>query len=192
MTFTERPSLEDVLNAFAVEDRSNANVLVQFLREYPEYAEELVDLSREIHRTILEDDAALSVQDRARIEIAWQRYTRGVTAAGADPLARLSVGDLREMATALGVKRQVLAAFREHRVLVDSVPKRFLSQLAAAAKTTVEQLGHMLSVPVTLSPARSYKADSRPEDGGPVTFERLLIDAGHSDEERSALMSGDE
>lgn len=192
MTSTQRPSLEDVLSAFAVEDSSNTNVLAQYLKEYPEYAEDLVDLSREIHRPVLDDDAELSAQDRARIEAACQRYAKGAPTAVADPLAALSVAEIREVATTLGVKRQVLAVFREHRVIVDSVPRRFLARLAAAAKTTVEHLKNALSVPVTLSAARSYKADSRPEDGGPVTFERLLIDAGYSDEERSALMSEDE
>lgn len=192
MISTQRPSLEDVLNAFAAEDCSNKNALAQYLNEYPEYAEYLVDLSREIHRTVLEDDAELSVEDRTRIEAAWQRYSKGAPAAVADPLATLSVAEIREVAAILGVKRQVLAAFREHRVIVNSVPKRFLSRFAAAVKTTVEQLREALSVPLMLSPARNYKADSKPEDGGPATFERLLIDAGHSDEERSALMSEDE
>lgn len=191
MTQTQRPSLEEVLSAFAVED-SNTNILAQYLKDYPEYAEDLIDLSRELHRTVLDNDAELSAQDRTRIEAAYRQYAKGAPIAVADPLAALSLAEIREVATKLGVKRQVLAAFREHRVIVDSVPKRFLSRLAAASKTTVEHLINASFVPMPLSLDRSYKADASPKDGGHITFERLLIDAGYSDEERSALMSEDE
>lgn len=192
MTSASRPSLEDVLDAFSVEDASDNRALVRYLKEYPEYAEALVDLSREIHRTGVDNDAQLSEQDKNRIEAAWRHFSEAATAGLADPLAAFSVADIRQMAVALGVKRQVLAAFREHRVIVDSIPDRFLSRLASTARTTVEVLRRALSVPLTLSPARVYKSDAPPEEGGPVTFERLLIDAGHSEAERSALMSEDE
>jgi len=192
MTSTQHPTLEEVLSAFAVEDSSNTNALLQYLKDYPEYAEDLIDLSREIHKAVLDDDAELSTDDRARIEAAWQRYVKGTHKTIVDPLAALSVSDIREIATILGVKRQVLAAFREHRVFIDSVPKRFLSRLAAAAKTNLDDLRNALAVALPLRQARSYKADSRPEDQGAVKFERLLVDAGYSDKERAVLMSEDE
>lgn len=191
MTSASRPPLGDVLNAFAVENGNDKNALARYLKAYPEYAEDLIDLSREIYRTVRPDDGELSVQDGNRIEAAWKRFSEGATAI-VDPLAKLSIAEIRQLATTLGVKRQVLAAFREHRVLVDSVPARFLARLAAAAKSSVEELTQALRVPLTLSPARSYKSDAPPEQGGPVTFERLLIDAGYSDTERLALMSEDE
>jgi hypothetical protein len=189
MTSSSRPTLEEVLNAFSVEDAGNMTILARYLKDYPEYAEDLIDLSREIHRTVLEDETELSTHDKSRIETAWQRFSDATLVAVADPLAALSVAEMRELATTLGVKRQVLAAFREHRVVVASIPAKFLSRLAASAKTTAEQVKQVLSAPLTLSPARSHKSDATPEDGGPVTFERLLIDAGHSEAERSALMS---
>ncbi len=113
-----------------------------------------------------------------------------VTAASiADPLAALTIDQLRSAAVALGVRRQVLAAFREHRVVVDSVPRRFLMRLASIVQTTVEALVEILRVPLALSAARSYKADATPQEGGPATFEQLLKDAGHSESERATLMS---
>jgi hypothetical protein len=192
MTSASRPSLEDVLNAFAVEDAGDKGVLARYLKDFPEYAEDLIDLSREVHRAPSEGEPELSVHDKSRIEAAWRRFSERAPAAIADPLAALSVSEIRQVAAALGVKRQILAALREHRVIVASIPTRFLSRLATAAKTTVDQLREALSVPLTLSPARSYKSDAAPEAGGPVTFERLLVDAGHSEAERAALMSEDE
>jgi len=191
MTSAPRPSLEDVLDAFAAESHTAANILATYLGKYPEYAEDLVDLSREINRTVLEEGASLSSLEQERIVASRRRFFE-VTPKAVDPLAALSVSELRDIATSLGVKRQVLAAFREHRVILDSVPARFLARLAAEAKTTLEALVGALTAPLELSPARSYKSEATPENGGPVTFERLLMDAGHSEEERAALMSKDE
>lgn len=191
MTSASHPSLEDVLNAFAVEDAADNTVLASYLRDYPEYADDLIDLSREIHREGSAEETGISAQDKRRIESAWQRFSKGAPVAIEDPLAALSVAEIRQLAGILGVKRQVLAALREHRVVVASIPTRFLSRLATAAKTTMEQLRQTLSVPLNLSPARSYKSDATPEAGGPVTFERLLIEAGHSEAERVELMSED-
>jgi len=189
MTSKSLPPLEDVLNAFAVEDADDKQVLAKYLDAYPEYAEDLIDLSREIHRSALKDDIELSARDKIRIEAAWQRFSEGSSAAVADPLSALSVAEIRQIAATLGVKRQVLAAFREHRVIVASIPARFLSRLAAAAKTSVEQLQQALSAPASLSPVRSFNSDVPPEVGGPITFEKLLRDAGHSEAERLMLLS---
>jgi len=79
----------------------------------------------------------------------------------ADPLAALSVAQVRDLATALGIPRQVLAAFREHRVVASSVPAGFLAKLAALIKASAEQqLKEALTMPPTLSGARNYKADA--------------------------------
>jgi len=186
------PSLEEVLSAFAVEGKADRGLLARYLREYPEYADDLIDLSREIHREHLESTADLSPDDSARIEAAWQRFSQAKPIAAEDLLTALSVADMRQVAAALGVKRQVLAALREHRVVVESIPNRFLSRLATAIRTTARQLRQDLSAPRRLSLARTYKADAAPEAGGPVTFERLLEEAGHSVAERAALLSEDE
>jgi hypothetical protein len=141
-----------------------------------------------------DDPSDLQRRGHSAFDAALQGYAQSQAqpASVVDPLAALTISQIRDAATVLGVRRQVLAGFREHRVLVSSVPRRFMSRLASIARTTAEQLTQALLVPRTLSAARSYKADARPEDGGPVSFEQLLIDAGHSEEERAKLMSEDQ
>jgi hypothetical protein len=141
-----------------------------------------------------DDPADLQRRGHSAFDAALQGYAQpqAIPALVGDPLAALTISQIRDAAAALGVRRQVLAGFREHRVLVDSVPRRFMARLASIAQTTAELLRQALLVPRTLSEARSYKADAKPEDGGPVTFEQLLIDAGHSEEERAKLLSEDE
>lgn len=130
-------------------------------------------------------DAALSRHERSKSHLESPETASEIS----DPMAALTVGQLREAAVSLGVRRQVLAAFREHRVIVDSVPRRFLIRLASIAKTTAEELTEALRAPRVLSAARSFKAEAAPSNGGQVTFDQLLKEAGHSEAERTLLMS---
>lgn len=140
------------------------------------------------------DDASdLQKRSHSTLDAVLRRYVPlpAHVAPVADPLATMTVDQVRRAAAALGVKRQVLAGFREHRVLVSSVPHRFLVRLALIAETTAAQLAEVLAVPRSLGAARSYKADTTPADGGLISFEQLLIDAGHTEVERADLMSDD-
>ena len=181
------PSCEDVLDAYAVEPDHGRATLEQYLRDYPQYAAELVDLSRELARHLPVSTAPLSSEDQSLIESAWQRHVGGVFNTAADPFAALTVVDLRAIARQLDVPRQILAAFRERKVIVASIPRRFLECLATAMNTQVESVLNALSVPPALAPARSYKADTKPESDPQVTFERLLADAGVTGDQRARL-----
>jgi hypothetical protein len=83
-----RPSRESVLDAFAVENEPDRSILERYLRLYPEYARELIDLSRELSREACDDVARLSAADRALIDAAWSQHATAVSAT-ADPLAAL-------------------------------------------------------------------------------------------------------
>ncbi|ULJ82667.1 hypothetical protein MF410_34045 (plasmid) [Rhizobium sp. C104] len=183
----ERPSREAVLDAFAVESEQDRSTLERYLRLYPEYAAELVDLSRELRREIPEDDAPLSAADQALIEAAWSQHANALPAAGPDPFAALTADDWRAVARQLDVPRQVITALRERRVSLLSIPQRFLKNLAEAMRCSLTQL-QMSWGPAPLIAARSYKADGKPNAGDQVTFEKVLIDAGVSDERRAELL----
>lgn len=108
-----------------------------------------------------------------------------------DPVGALSVPQLRDLAARLGIPRQVLTAFRERRVVLTSVPRRFLKAFAAAMQIAVEQLTSALAAP--LEPKlRSHKADKKPDDQAVVTFEQLLIDAGVAPDRRAELLQEDD
>jgi hypothetical protein len=184
----ERPSREAVLDAFAVENEPGRSTLERYLRLYPEYAAELVDLSCEISREVFDDDAPLSAADRARIDSAWSRHAAALPAATSDLFSALALDDWRAIAQRLDVPRQVVTALRERRVSLVSVPPGVLRRLAEAMRTSVPQLRSCwdLSRPVGV---RSYKADGKPVIGEQVTFEQLLIDAGVPAERRARLLA---
>ena len=183
-----RPSREAVLDAFAVESEPGRSTLERYLRLYPEYAGELIDLSRELSREAYEDAAPLSAIDRALIDAAWSQHAKVMPAAAADPFAALTVDDWRAVAQRLDVPRQVVTALRERRVSLVSIPRRFLAILADAMRSSVAQLESSWG-PAHLIVARSYKADSKPVAGEQVTFEQVLIDAGVPAEKRARLLA---
>jgi len=135
-----RPSREAVLDAFAVESEPGRATLERYLGLYPEYAGELIDLSRELSREAYEDAAPLSTADRALIDAAWSQHAKAMPAAAADPFAALTVDDWRAVAQRLDVPRQVVTALRERRVSLVSIPRRFLARLAEAMRSSVAQL----------------------------------------------------
>ena len=183
-----RPSREAVLDAFAVESEPNRSTLERYLRLYPEYAGELIDLSRELSREVCEDAAPLSAADQALIDAAWSQHAKAVPAATADPFVALTVDDWRAVAHVLDVPRQVVTALRERRVSLASIPRRFLAKLAEAMRSSIEQLEASWE-PAPLLVARSYKADSKPAAGEQVTLEQVLIDAGVPTEKRTRLLA---
>ena len=181
-----QPSKEDVLDAFAVERDWGRETLERYLRAYPQFAAELIDLSRELAREIPDSDTTLSTADQAIIDTAWQHHAKP---AAADPLARLSTQELRNVAKRLDVPRQVITAFRERRVILSTVPRSFLACFAEAVNSSIELLVETLSSQSSSGLARSYKADGKPGGEEAVSFERVLTDAGVPDERRVRLMS---
>ena len=188
---SSRPSCEDVLNAFAVESNPGRQTLERYLKDYPQYAAELADLSRELSRVVAEDTKPLSGKDRTLIDAAWKNHLGAAPSAVTDPFDTLSIDMLREIAHTLDVPRQVITAFRERKVIVDSIPRRFLARFAATMNTKVELLTAALVLPQKHRFAGSYKADGKPEAVPRVTFERLLIDSGVPDNKRAQLMADD-
>ena len=185
---SERPSREAVLDAFSVESDTGRGTLERYLRIYPEYAGELVDLSRELSREMCEAPAPLSVADQVLVDAAWSQHAAAMSAAMADPFAALTVDDWRAVAQRLEVPRQVATALRERRISLVSIPRRFLGRLAEAISSSVTQLESSWGMG-QLAVARSYKADGKPAVGDQVTFEQVLIDAGVPIEKRARLLS---
>lgn len=186
---TSDPTREDVLDAFAVEEVFGRETLERYLRDYPQFAMDLVDLSRELSRATREDEGPLSAMDEAAIEAAWKRHVEAAPKVITDPFEGISVDQLRSMAKQLDVPRQVITAFRERRVDIPSVPRRFLAKLAASMNAVLEQLVIALSSPLVPSSVRSYKADEKPLISERVSFDQILTEAGVSKEKRASLLS---
>jgi hypothetical protein len=184
----ERPSRESVLDAFAVEGAPDRSTLERYLRLYPEYAAELVDLSRELSRECHDEMEPLTADDLKLLDAAWARHAAALPTAATEPFAALTADDWRAVARRLDVPRQVVTALRERRVLLISIPKRFLQTFADAAGSTIALLEASWGSPES-SLARSYKADNKPAVGEQVTLEQVLIEAGVPPAKRARLLA---
>jgi hypothetical protein len=189
------PSKEDVLYAFAMEATSGRDTLEQYLRDYPRYAAELIDLSYELSCEVDENEMPLSAEDRALIDSAWERHAEALPNEIVDPLMSMSVAQQQELAQILDIPRQVISAFRERRVDLTSVPSRFLDRFASMANSTVEiMFGNVTKLSPNASLSNSYKADDRPTTQTSITsitFEQLLIEANVSPEKLALLMQNE-
>lgn len=181
-------SLEEVLDSFAMEPNPSRDVLGRYVIDYPQFAEELVDLSHEIFRISLAQERTLTSQDNSRISSAWSVLQASIRKPVPDPLANLSRSAMGELSEALHVPQQVILAFWEKRVAPASVPPRFLERMASVLDASVQSLIQSLSG-TPLSLARSHKADDKPvADGDKQDFERVLREARVPEEEIASLL----
>ena len=183
-------SRQEVLDAFAVEPEAGRETLERYLLAYPQFATELLDLSRMLGSQFWDEETPLSQEDEANIAAAWLSHAAAGSTAVTDPFSSLSVPELREISRCLGVPRQVVTAFRNRRVIMSTVPPRFLARLAELLNTSMEQFVRTLSLPISQEPAQSYRSEGKPVPSDAVSFEQVLIDAGVPEEERVQLMSG--
>ncbi len=185
----QKTTLGDVLDVFAMEGDPSRSTLERYLSIYPEFATDLIDLSREMMRPETVDDMPLSTNDVTRIDDGWKAFIATQPAALTDPFAALTPMRSKEIAKELGVPRQVITAFRERRVQPLSVPKPFLVRFAAFLDKAVDELISVLSTGSAQPLARSYMADGKPGNNKQVTFEQILIDSGIPDADRARLLA---
>jgi len=186
----KRPSCDDVLEAFALEAETGKSTLEKYLRDYPEYAEAILDFATELSREEVVRKEPLSAREQAMIETGWKKHVEAVRKPVTDPFAVLSGVEVGKVAELLAVPIQVLTAFRDRTILVASIPKRFAERLAAEIHSDYGTLMASLAVsPPTLSLLRSHKSDAKPKIADRKTFEQVLADAGVSPADRKMLMA---
>lgn len=183
------PLLADVLDAFAVEETYVKATLDRYLQAYPQFAGDLIDLSRELLRAEPTLDAELSPADIGKIDAAWAKHAAAQPRPATDPFAVLSPTRNREIAAELGIPRQVVTSFRERRIRPNSVPRGFLRRMAEALAIPADGLVAWMIPPPPGSLVRSYRADGQPGPATQLTFEQVLIEAGVSESDRARLTS---
>ncbi len=181
-----RPSLQDVLSSFSVESDTGRETLERYLLSYPEYAPQLIDLSQELSRTLMNDENELSQEEGEAIEAAWAIYLGATTPV--DVFASLGVADLSRLAQALAIPRQVVTAIKERRVTLSTFPNGFLRKLADEIGRPFEDVCSTLSLPKAAA-VRSFKSDEKPvATSETVPFEQVLRQAGVPEDRLAELL----
>ena len=107
-------------------------------------------------------------------------------------LSGLAPARQKEIASRLRIKRSVFVALSEHRVIVSSVPARFLRRFADELGAAVDVLRFALSTPMIPAGAAQYKSNETPRAPVQVPFEQLLREASMSEEEIAEFMREDD
>ena len=189
MTVNHPPlGLQDVLDEFMMEDEHGSEVLARYVREYPQFAAQLVDFSILAASDDSNDQSELSAIDQSRVDAAWIAFSAIDISPASDPLAKLTGEKGRSVAHALGVPRQVVTCFREHKVIATSVPDGILRLFADELEVPMAYVISAMNQPLAGFGGRQFKADGKPSAGEQVSFEQVLIDAGVSEADRSRLL----
>lgn len=188
-------SLDGVLEQFMMEDAQDTAALERYVRDYPQFALQLIDLSRLIATADAEeeDDQPLSATDQSRIDAAWITHKAAAPASSQDddPFATLTGAKGKAVADRFGVPRQVIVCFREHRVDPSTVPTPIARGFAEEAGVPLAHVIAAMQRPVIMATGRNYKADGQPGAEGKMSFEQILIDAGVPDADRARLLADD-
>lgn len=184
-----QPELEDVLEAFML-DAEQEGVLAQYLSDYPQYSAQLLDLAHQMRSVPPDELPPLGQPCQDAIRKGFEQLSAAWPAQERNLFAGLAPTDYGRVAKDLSVPRQVLSGIRDGRVLVPTIPTRFMRRLAEALRGTVDELTASIGgVPAT---ARSYKSKERPETRDAVSFEQALVDARVPAEEREHLLADDQ
>jgi hypothetical protein len=187
--------LEDVLLAFSVEPAQDRATLERYLRLYPQYAEDLIDLLSELR--LPGRERADIAEDEAAFQRAWREFagtTPRADAAGpsADPFTDFRGQGFVLLAQTLRIPRSVLIALRDRLVIASSIPAPFFDRLARAMQSTAQELLAYLDQPPVVARAANYKSDEKPEAPAKVSFEQLLDNSGvTADQKKDICASSD-
>lgn len=184
---------EAILYAFASEASHDRSTLERYLKEYPDLAEELIDLSSELR--VSEMLASQPARDEADpgLEAAWKEFLgckpQSAPSSGAvDLFARYRGAAFVKLADALNIPRSILMALRDGLVDASSIPKGFIRRFAEATETPVDvvrpSLAHALETPTALA----FKSDTKPSHRGQTTFRKLVQSTEMPDEQRLPLL----
>ena len=199
MRSTDRnnPSREDVLMDFATrQDRQE--VLESFVRRYPQYEDELVELAGEL--ALLEVDPApeCAAVDEAVAGAALAQFLQiearlaaeqALPEPPADPFATLDPRGFRQTAQAFGANVVFMGRLRDRLIRSEELSRGFITRLAEVLGTTADALAAFLAGPPRLPAQALYKADGKPEARDKWTFAQALDGSNLTDEQKRHLAS---
>jgi hypothetical protein len=195
MTIDSDERKEDVLYAFSVEQKRNATTLNEYLQAYPQYQEELIDLSIDMLSSPVDEEVLADIKISDGAALAWSKLqlmlpNSSLTSQSADvenPLAALNKKTFRDLAQKLGLSRVFLTRLRDQTIAYPSIPRRFIEALADAANESVETIASALNRPAMISSSQSFKADGKPAAPKPISFNEAIETSNLSEEQKAAL-----
>lgn len=179
----KQANLDSVLLEFRVEAGGGPNpaLLDAYCREYPEYARDLTEYAVQwligdalaatepagaaVHKTSSPLVSRAISRFHDRLCAAAPTEVPEVGRAGGEvrnPFKELTVARKREIRDELRIDMPLLAKLQNRLIEADSVPRKFLQQLAKTVQATVDEVLGYLRLPPVVNTAADFKAEGKP------------------------------
>lgn len=213
MTATQT-SLRDAMYAMSLAKAvPDAELLDEFARLYPQYADALTEFAIELaidslmHRSDEEDvpadaDAISSVVSRVMSQFENQLYerrqaraatppARAATASVENPFVALDRQGFRALVSQLDVNNAFLSKLRDRTIEPISIPTAYCLHLAQEMDEDAEAMAaHLYAPQESVAAGRQlYKADGKPAATARQSFEEAVKTSGLSKEQQRRLLS---
>ncbi len=189
---SEGPDEEEVLLAFAVEQVQSRETLARYVREYPQYAQALIDCSIEIMLQATRDEGILTAS-QAAVDDAWDHFEAAmdgfapVQVAPVNPFAKLNPAALRVLGVQLGINSLLLARLRDRAIDAATIPKRFVQRLAASLGVPHDDVAIYLGGRPTMASGQSYRSSEKPAVIEQISFEQAITTSQLTQQQQDAL-----
>jgi hypothetical protein len=213
MTATQT-SLRDAMYAMSLAKAvPDAELLDEFARLYPKYADALTEFAIELaidslmHRSDEEDvpadaDAISDVVSRVMSQFENQLFerrqaraatppARAATASVENPFAALDRQGFRSLVSQLDVNSAFLSKLRDRTIEPISIPKTYCRHLAQEMDEDAEAMvAHLYAPQESVAAGRQlYKAEGKPAATARQSFEEAVKTSGLSEEQQRRLLS---
>lgn len=181
-----------VLDAFAAESVHDRKTLERYVRDYPELAEELIDLASELRVGTEFADTEEGIINDPKLNTAWENFLaagpKPATTASLDPFAQFKGAAFATLAGKLDIPRSILSAVRDRLVVPSSVPGGFVRRFSEATGTTVEAVKAYLAQESQAPLGLAFKSDQKPSQQGRASFRQLVESTEMSESQRLLLL----
>lgn len=193
-------SKEDVLYAFSIEPDRDSSTLEEYLRNYPQYKEDLVDLSIDLFLAPKSEDFSICRDTAADVDKSWEKFQSILnqprentqTSVPVDPFMKLSTQQFKNLARELNVNRAFLSRLRDRTIEYSSIPLKFVESIANALGIGVEALSAALDGVPRVSSTQSFKAKGKPSATSKISFKRAVEESSMSDQQKAQLRKYEE
>lgn len=187
---------EDVLLAFAAEERHDGKTLARYLAERPHLRDELLDLLYELDLDREFGPGEDETLGEGVLEKARRRLLDAVSAsatAAADGEKTFATAlRSRGLASVQAVARlpmELLVAFRDRQLVSATIPVGVLRRLARAVSVEVQEVLAYLELDSTLSVRAAHSSQGKPSAQAKMSFDAFLEDLDLTPEERADILS---
>jgi hypothetical protein len=205
---TSGASLRDVLFDFSLaKSIPNADLLDEYVRQFPQYADELVDFAVALALDAPQDDEPEPVADPQHVSPAvsramshFQNHLHAVRQAQsapaqqsapqlvANPFLTLGRDAFRALAVQLGANALFVSRLRDRQIAPATFTTGFLRLVADKLGATMEDMVAHFTAPANSSAPQFLKANGKPESTGQQSFEEAVRASGLTPEQQQRLL----